>query len=180
MQRALSPVAMVLSDPPALGDGAAQRRSRLAQLQSTRSVEDVMAVVPGDYVPTLRPALMEVAAIQAKLSQSRDVLVKWDVLKAAGKYPTFLNSAAPSVQLTKEYKEQAAGLAHKSGIESAHKAHLDATFVAAVAAKHDEIMFLEKVLKPDQLYSRLRPLVEHRLSKLSSNSKLPDLESDGN
>ncbi|THG93587.1 hypothetical protein EW145_g8338, partial [Phellinidium pouzarii] len=160
------------------GDDLRARQDRLLTLQSTRSVEDVLSVVPGDYSPTLRPALMEVAAIQAKLSQSRDVLTKWDVLKAGGKHPSFLRSEAPRVQMTKEFKEQAVGASHTSAVEGAHKAYLDSAFAAALAAKRDEIMFLEQEITPEKLAQKLVPLVQNRYSELKVNSKLPDFQVD--
>ncbi|KAG7439045.1 uncharacterized protein BT62DRAFT_1025730, partial [Guyanagaster necrorhizus] len=161
--RALSPVPDVFSVAGGLdiqSDHAAV--ARRAALQGARTVDGLIDLIPGDFVEVLREPLRGIAGTTNKLCSARLTLVKWEAHKKAGTMPAHLFRQAPEVQLTADFGSSPDALMHRKNLEDAHKAYLAGLLDSALAAKRDDIRFLEAALTPEKLYERLSPIViEH-------------------
>ncbi|KAG7441771.1 uncharacterized protein BT62DRAFT_867876, partial [Guyanagaster necrorhizus] len=161
--RALSPIPDVFSTAGGLdiaSDHAAV--ARRSALQGARTVDALIDLVPGDFVEVLRTPLRGVASTANKLCSARTTLAKWEAHQKAGTMPSHLFRQAPEIQMTTEFGSSADGSAQRQALLDAHKAYLDGLLSSAIKAKRDDVLFLERALTPQELYSRLSPVVIDR------------------
>jgi len=141
-------------------------------LQAANSVEEVIAMIPSDYRDVLRAPLFGVSSTVVKLYNARATVARWLQHQAAGTIPAHMRAAAPEVQLTKGFLE-GEGAAHKAALAKGHQEYLSAVLAASLAAKQDDIKFLDASLEPKRLYEELAPLLDARRKEVVDKSLMP-------
>jgi len=86
-----------------------------------------------------------------------------------------MRSSAPDVQLTKGFME-GEGAAHKAALAAQHQKYLEAVLAAALAAKKDDVTFLDASLQPKALYDEFAPIIDVRRKELVDKSLMPRFE----
>ncbi|KAK0224377.1 hypothetical protein IW262DRAFT_1459429 [Armillaria fumosa] len=152
--------------------------ARCVALQDARSVDQLIDMVPGDYVDCLREPLRGIAATATKLLSARATLVKWRGHAAAGTMPSHLFRQAPEIQLTADFGSSEGAAEHRQGLVTAHKAYLDQLLQNAINAKSDDCTFLEEALEPAALFNRLHPIVSAQAAHLLAHRKVPVIKYD--
>lgn len=170
--RALSPMHSAIasaSSAPAEDKALARR----AAYQGAATVDELIAMVPSDYRQVLREPLLKVASYTDKLCSARRVLLRYEQHKAAGTFPPSLSAKAPTVQLTKEFSETPEAAARKKALEEGHQAYLVQLLANAIAAKQDDVLFLEKALTPEALLVPLQQEIMSHTDSILKGSKVP-------
>jgi hypothetical protein len=147
-------------------------------LQGASSVDDVIAMIPGDYRTELRPFILEVADNATKRCAAQTVLTRWSLLKAAGRYPSHLTVKSPEVQLSKGFAQESEARDAKAALAEAHKTYLDSAFAACTDAKTKELAFLEGLLTTESFYTNWAGVVRARGDALKLSHKDPVLDQD--
>jgi len=173
--RALSPAVDALIATSNTDDDAA-RLARHAALQAASTVEGLIAMVPSDYRHVLADALRGISITASKLNGARTIVARWLQHQAAGTLPAHLRSSMPEVQLTKDFAADAAGAAHAAALRAAHQKYQEAVLANAIAAKQDDIKFLEASLSPARLFDGMRPAIMAERAKIMARSQLPEFE----
>ena len=173
--RALSPVVDSLIATSNVDEDSA-RAARHAVLQAASTVEGLIAMVPADYRFVLADALRGIAVTAQKLNGARTIVARWVQHQAAGTLPPHLRSSMPEVQLTKDFAADPAGAAHAAALRGAHQKYQEAVLSNAIAAKKDDITFLEASLSPARLFDAMRPSIMAERTKIMARSQLPTFE----
>jgi len=173
--RALSPAVDALIATSSVDEEAA-RSARHAVLQAATTVEALIAMVPSDYRTVLSDALRGISVTASKLNGARSIVARWLQHQAAGTLPPHLRASMPEVQLTKDFAADPAGAAHAAALRAGHQKYQEAVLANAIAAKQDDIKFLEASLAPSRLFDAMRPLILQERTKLMASSQLPTFE----
>ena len=173
--RALSPAVDALIAVSTTDDEVA-RGARHATLQAASTVDALISMVPSDYRHVLSDALRGISVTASKLNGARTIVARWLQHQAAGTLPPHLRSQMPEVQLTKDFAADAAGMVHAATIRAAHQKYQEAVLANALAAKQDDIKFLEASLSPSRLYDAMRPAIMAERTKILESTKLPSFE----
>jgi len=173
--RALSPAVDSLIACSSVDDDAS-RSARHACLQAASTVEALISMVPSDYRHVLADALRGIAVTAAKLNGARTIVARWVQHQAAGTLPPHLRTQMPEVQLTKDFAADPAGAAHAAALRAGHQKYQEAVLSNAIAAKKDDIVFLEASLSPARLFDGMRPSIMAERTKIMARSQLPTFE----
>ena len=173
--RALSPAVDALIAVSSV-DEEAGRSARHAALQAATTVEALISMVPSDYRTVLSDALRGISVTASKLNGARTIAARWLQHQAAGTLPPHLRASMPEVQLTKDFAADPAGAAHAAALRAGHQKYQEAVLANAIAAKQDDIKFLEASLAPQRLFDAMRPLIMQERTKLMASSQLPTFE----
>jgi hypothetical protein len=173
--RALSPAVDALI-ATSNGDDGANRSARHASLQAATTVEGLISMVPSDYRHVLCDALRGTAVTASKLNGARTIVARWLQHQAAGTLPPHLKASMPEVQLTKDFAADPAGAIHMAALRSGHQKYQEAVLANAIAAKQDDIKFLEASLTPARLYDAMRPAIVQERTKIMARTQLPTFE----
>jgi hypothetical protein len=162
--RALSPTTQRPNDAT-VSPEEANRVARHTLLLGAESVDQLLALIPVDYRADLRDLILEVASTTTKWLNARATLAKWQAIPA-GQYPSIMTSRQPEIQLSKDYRADAAGSNHVEAIAKEWKEWADATFTNLKKAKDDEVSFHEVKLNHERLFPVMRKAIDARYAVL--------------